>query len=636
LHLQIQELPPNFAKAGVAFINPIQNEPSLKLRFLPADKTVEVPKGSTVLEAAILAGVQVENTCGGKGTCGKCKVQIKAKNLPPFSQVEEKFFAADQLQGGWALACQRTVTEDAMVELCEKKEVHSRKTGITELTGLAALAPSVRKYPVTLPPPSVEDQTPDWERLLKSLPDKVIRFNRPIAATLPGILRQGNFQVTAVVDGDLLLAVEPGHIQDRCFGLAVDIGTTTLVAYLADLNTGRVVAKEAATNPQNVCGADVISRIAYAAGGRERLCLLQEKVVAGINGIIGRVCQEASVGSAEIYQAVVVGNTTMTHLFLGVDPSYLAPAPFVPAFRQMVAVEAREVGLKILPTGTVLVLPIVAGYVGSDTVGVMLAAGADRLPGISLMVDIGTNGELVLAGKGRILTCSTAAGPAFEGAEIKWGMRAAEGAIEGVHIAADVELDVIGVGRPVGICGSGLIDAVAEMLQAGLISSTGRLINCKTQIDSLPPLVGRRLRKDDQGSEFVLTWAQETAIGEDIVLSQKDIRELQLAKGAIRAGIQVLCQEMGISPEDIHRVLLAGAFGNHIKKEKAVAIGLLPPISLDRIASIGNAAGDGARLALLSAPERERAAALASRAEHIELSNRKDFAEEFIKALSFE
>jgi uncharacterized 2Fe-2S/4Fe-4S cluster protein (DUF4445 family) len=607
----------------------------INIYFLPSNKAVQLPPGSTVLEAAVIAGVQLESTCGGKGTCGKCKVQIKAKKLPPSSQVEEKFFTSDQLQSGWALACLRTVTEDAVVELWEKKDVHSRKTGTTGVTAFDALAPSVGKYPVALPPPMVDDQMPDWERLLKALPDKGIRFNRPVAASLPGILRQGNFQVTAVVDGDLLLAVEPGHTKNRCFGLAVDIGTTTLVAYLTDLNTGRVVAKGAATNPQSVCGADVISRITYAAGGPDKLDLLQEKAVTGINGIIGRVCQEASVGPAEIYQAVVVGNTTMIHLFLGVDPSYLAPAPFVPAFRQMVSVAAREVGLKILPTGTVVVLPSVAGYVGSDTVGVMLAAGADRLPGISLMVDIGTNGEIVLAGKGRILTCSTAAGPAFEGAEIKWGMRAAEGAIEGVHIAGDVELAVIGGGQPVGICGSGLIDAVAEMLQAGLINSTGRLVNTKTLIGSLPPQVGRRIRRDGQGNEFVLAWSQETTGGEDIVLSQKDIRELQLAKGAIHAGIKVLMREMGVSVEDITEVLLAGAFGNFINKESALAIGLLPPVPLDKVISVGNAAGEGAKLALISKKERARALALAKAAEHVELSARADFHEEFISSLFF-
>ncbi|MEW6662618.1 MAG: ASKHA domain-containing protein [Bacillota bacterium] len=608
----------------------------IKIHFLPMNKVVEVPPGSTVLQAAILAGVQVESTCGGKGTCGKCKVQIMAGKLPPVSPVEANFFGAGQLSAGWALACQRTVTEDTVVELREKKDVHHRKTGMAGATGFDALAPSVGKYPVMLPPPSVEDQTPDWERLLAALPCAGIRFSRPVAASLPRVLRQGNFRVTAVVDGNSLLAVEPGETRERCFGLAVDIGTTTVVVYLTDLHTGRVVASGATTNPQNVFGADVISRITYAASGPEGLRQLQEKVVAGINSLIDRLSREAKVSTAEIYQAVVVGNTTMSHLFLGIDPTYLAPAPFVPAFRQGVEVEAREVGLNILSTGTVVVLPNVAGYVGSDTVGVMLAAGADRLQGINLMVDIGTNGEIVLAGKGRILTCSTAAGPAFEGAEIKCGMRAAEGAIEGVCISGDVELAVIAGGRPVGICGSGLIDAVAEMLKAGVINSSGRLASTEAQIDRLPPLVRQRLRKSNQGSEFVLAWARDTATGEDIVLSQKDIRELQLAKGAIRAGIQVLCREMGISPGDIHRVLLAGAFGNHIKKESALCIGLLPAVPLDRITSIGNAAGDGARLALLSAAERARAAALASGAEHVELSNRKEFSEEFIKSLSFE
>lgn len=605
----------------------------IKIHFLPVNKVVAVPPGSTILEAAILGGVLLESTCGGKGTCGKCKVRIKAEKLPSFSPDEENFFDAGQLQSGWALACRRTVTEDIVVEIGKNTDICS-KPGMTGIPAEAELAPGVEKRLLVLPAPEVADQTPDWERLLAALPDKDILFSKPVAALLPRILRQGKFTVTAVVGDNSLLAVESGDTRERNFGLAVDIGTTTVVVYLADLNTGRILAKGGEVNPQKVCGADVISRITYAAGSSERLLQLQEKVVAGINSIIERMCREAGVSPVEIYQAVVVGNTTMSHLFLGVDPTYLAPAPFVPAFRQMVRVEAREVGLNIVPTGMVVLLPNIAGYVGSDTVGVMLAAGADRLSEFTLMVDIGTNGEIVLAGKGRILTCSTAAGPAFEGAEIKWGMRAAEGAIDGIRILGDVELSVIGGNRPAGICGSGLIDAVAEMLRAGVISSSGRLASAEAQLSRLPSLVRRRLRKGNQGNEFILAWATETEDGEDIALSQKDIRELQLAKGAIRAGVQVLCREMGISPDDIHRILLAGAFGNNIKKESAVAVGLLPPVPLDRITSIGNAAGDGARMALLSVAERNRAVVLAGRAEHIELSGRRDFTADFIKFLS--
>jgi len=605
------------------------------IKFLPSNHVVQVPVGTTILQAATAAGVQVESTCGGKGTCGKCKVQVLQESPSITSLTEKSFLSASELAAGWVLACQHTLTQDTTVRLQELRDVYKRKTDLVGVVN-TAVAPSVRKYPLILARPSVADQTPDWDRLLAALPVTGIAFSRSVAASLPKTLRQAKFQVTAVLDGNRLLAVEPGDTSGRCYGVAIDIGTTTVVAYLMDLSKGTVVTSGAVTNPQQVFGADVISRITHASKGPESLLQLQEKVIGGLNGIIAQLRQESGVSTEEIYQSVVVGNTTMTHLFLGIDPTFLAPAPFIPVFRQMVEVEARELGLNILGTGNVVVLPSVAGYVGADTVGVMLAAEADRLPGISLIVDIGTNGEMILTGKGRILTCSTAAGPAFEGAEIKYGMRATEGAIEGVSIDEDVELTVIAGGKARGICGSGLIDAIAEMLKVGVIEPSGRYANGPDQLEKIPPLVRGRLRKTERASEFVLVWGKDSATGEDIVLSQKDIRELQLAKGAIMAGIMILLQEMGSSPQEIDRVLLAGAFGNYIKRESALGIGLLPSLPLVRITTIGNAAGDGARMSLVSTEERARAEILAQRAEHVELSTKKDFQVEFIKALAFE
>ncbi|SPF54048.1 2Fe-2S iron-sulfur cluster binding domain protein [Candidatus Desulfosporosinus infrequens] len=594
-----------------------------KITFLPSKKVVQTAAEITILQAAILAGVPIESTCGGKGICGKCQVQVR-EDCPTASEQELS----------WVLACQYFLTQDTLVKLQDPLDAFDRKISFVGLVP-TSLVPSIQKYPVTLTEPSVADQTSDWERLLVALPKLGITFSRSVATSLPKTLRQGKFQVTAVLDGNRLLAVEPSDTAGRCYGLAVDIGTTTVVAYLMNLITGTLVTSGAVTNPQQGFGADVISRITHAAKGPENLLQLQETVMGGLNGIITQLCQASGVSPDEIYQTVVVGNTTMTHLFLGIDPTFLAPAPFIPVFQRTVEVEARELGLKVLGTGTVVVLPSVAGYVGADTVGVMLAAGADRLSGVSLIVDIGTNGEIILTGKGRILTCSTAAGPAFEGAEIKYGMRAAEGAVEGVSIDQDVELTVIGGGKVRGICGSGLIDAIAQMLKVGVISSSGRYENRPLQLEELPPLVRGRLRNTERASEFVLVWGEDSVSGEDIVLSQKDIREMQLAKGAILAGIMVLLQEMGSSPQEIERILLAGAFGNYIKRESALGIGLLPSLPLDRITTIGNAAGDGAKMSLLSTEERARAELLAQRAEHIELSTKKDFQVEFIKALAF-
>ncbi|MEA4901958.1 ASKHA domain-containing protein [Desulfitobacterium sp.] len=590
-----------------------------KVTFLPANKSVEVPNGSTISQAAVAAGIAIESTCGGRGTCGKCKVQI-------LSDAERS--------AGWVLACQYRVHEDLTVTLSESKDAYKRKTRLEQLNSIV-LSPCIHKYLLQLSKPSVKDQIPDWERLVEALPDPNVCFNMQIARNLPKILRQSDFQVTAVLDGHTILAVEPGDTRSRCFGAAIDIGTTTMVVYLLDLNNGQVIDIGAVTNPQRVFGADVISRISYAAQGAEPLRQLQDRVIDGLNGIIAHLCQAQAIDSKEIYHAVVVGNTTMSHLFLGIDPTYLAPAPFIPVFRKAVEVEARELGLNILDTAPVVVLPNIAGYVGADTVGVMLSAKIDLLPGFTLALDIGTNGEMILAGQGRILTCSTAAGPAFEGAEIKHGMRAADGAIEGINITDDVQYVVIGDTKPHGICGSGLIDAIAEIAASGVINAAGRLAIRAKDCEKLPPLLQKRLRQTEQGGEFVIAWAQETETGEDIVLTQKDIRELQLAKGAISAGVEILMTEMGIQKEQLDRVLLAGAFGNYIKKESALRIGLLPPLPIEKISAIGNAAGDGAKMALLSTEERERASVLADRAEHLELSARMDFQEQFIKALSF-
>lgn len=607
----------------------------IKITFLPSNRVVQVEAGTTVLQAATTAGVQVESNCGGKGTCGKCKVQITSESPYLTSPTEKKFLSVSEIETGWVLACQHNLTQDATIRLQEQKDVFQRKTDFAGVV-YANLAPSVRKYPVTLIRPTVEDQTPDWNRLVSSLPvQQSIVFSRSVAATLPKVLREGEFKVTAVLDKNRLLAVEPGDTSNRSFGVAIDIGTTTVVVYLLDLNKGAVIASGAVTNPQQAYGADVISRITHASNGPDQLKELQAKVIGGLNSIIAHLCQDKEIRIEEIYQAVVVGNTTMAHLFLGIDPTYLAPAPFIPVFRETSEVEAKELGLTMLGTGMVVVLPNVAGYVGSDTVGVMLAADADHLPGVSLIVDIGTNGEMILAGKDRILTCSTAAGPAFEGAEIKYGMRAADGAIEGVQITTDVELKIIGESKARGICGSGLIDAIAEMFKVGVIGPSGRYASSPDQLEKLPPLVRERVRKTERASEFVLVWGKDSATGEDIVLTQKDIREMQLAKGAIMAGIMILVEEMGIRPQEIDRVLLAGAFGNYIKKESAVAIGLLPSLPLELIQTIGNAAGDGAKIALLSIEQRVRAEFLAKQAEHIELSNRKEFQDKFIAGLGF-
>lgn len=608
----------------------------VKVTFLPGNKVVEVPKGNTILQAAVSAGEQIESTCGGRGTCGKCKVKLEPGSIDPSIETGKKFISEAEQKEGWVLACRVKVDSDLTVTLkTQQMDAHQRKTQLNQLTDLD-IQPSVQKHFLKMSRPTVQDQTPDWDRLMRALPNGEVQFNRALAVTLPKILHEANFEVTAVVSGNSLLAVELGDTTDRSYGLAIDIGTTTTVAYLMDLNTGKAIASSALTNPQKAYGADVISRITHASKGLAELKQLQDLVISGLNEIITDIIRQRGVKREEIYEAVVVSNTTMSHLFMGIDPTYLAPAPFIPAFRQAIEVEARELGLNILDTGHVFLVPNVAGYVGADTVGVMIAAKIDQLEGNTLAIDIGTNGELILAGGERMLTCSTAAGPAFEGAEIKHGMRAADGAIERVVIKEDVELETISHLKPIGICGSGLIDAVGEMARVGVIQDTGRIVSKPEEMEKLPAKVAERIIKTNEGYEFVIAWAKDSGTGENVVLTQKDVRELQLAKAAIRAGVSILMKDMGISLEQLDRVLLAGAFGNYISKASALQIGLLPNIPIEKIDTVGNAAGDGAKMILLSHVERKKAQDLASHSDHIELSTRADFQDEFVDALSFE
>lgn len=596
---------------------------------------VTVEEGATLLEAAARAGAAVEGNCGGKGTCGKCKVRLTKKSSTEPTETEKKLLSEEEIAGGWVLACQRKVTGNLTAEVPGQSDAFRRKISLTEDDGAIEAEPAIKALELTVDPPSVQDQTADLERLLKKLPEGLHCSHR-LLTSLPQQLRREKFSVTAVLGAERLIAVEPGYTSAHLYGVAFDIGTTTIMGSLHDLNSGKALAIGAATNPQNVFGADVISRITYASssGGLEKL---QRKVIEALNGIIEELVGEAGIDRDKIYEAVAVGNTTMSHLFLGVDPTYLAPAPFIPAYQRPEILEAAEIGLAINPGGQVVVLPNIAGYVGSDTLGVILATGLEQRRDRCAVIDIGTNGELALAAEGRILTCSTAAGPAFEGAQIKHGMRAADGAIEAVKIVGDkLTLKVIGGTAPRGLCGSGLIDAAAELLKAGVIEPSGRLANPETTGRKLPSPLSSRLRPGKGGFGFLLAGSGEGTSGKEVLLTQPDIRELQLAKGAIYAGLQVLLQEAGLEESDLDQVLLAGAFGNYIRKESAREIGLLPSIPLEKIAPVGNAAGRGARMALVSRSERARAFALPDLVEHVELSARADFQEAFIKALPFE
>jgi len=431
------------------------------------------------------------------------------------------------------------------------------------------------------------------------------------------------------------LAVDNNYSADRCFGLSFDVGTTTVVGMLWNLVTGELLEARAESNPQAAHGADVISRIMFAGGGDKNLRLLKDEIIGCLSRIAAAMIKTQGISSDVIYEVTIVGNTTMSHLVVGVDPRQLAVAPFKPVFCDAVEKSAGEFGIRVNPGANVTLLPNIAGHVGSDITADIIASGIAKMKGAHLLIDIGTNGEIVLCRDGESLTCSTAAGPAFEGAAIYQGMRAASGAIERVDMDANgVSIRVIEGLRPIGICGSGILDAVGELWKVGGIDRTGRMLDAgKARENGIPEKLASRLREGMTGREFVLAYNEGM---DDIVITQKDIREVQLAKAAMRAGINLMLQEFDLEKNDIDSIFVAGAFGNHIRTESAVGIGLIPRIGEDKVKYIGNSAGVGAGMALLSRAAMEEAKATAKAVRHVELAANPHFQEAYLAAMSFE
>jgi len=603
------------------------------VRFLPSDISTTVPEGTSFLEAAAAAGLPLRSPCGGQGHCGKCVVQVGC-GADEARPEERRLFNDRELAEGRRLACQAKVIADADVIVPASSLVVEHRVSVEGAFREVLVEPNVCKIPLRLSPPSLEDPRTDLKRVLDAL-GRTVRPTRALGPlrALPGALRCAGDEVTAVTVGDDLVAVEPGDTSDAAHGAAVDIGTTTVVAYLCHLPTGRLASVAADLNPQARYGADVISRLQTAVAEREGAARLSRAIVQLLDDLVGRAADEAGVSRESIYEIAVVGNTCMTHFFLAVAPTGLAEAPFVPAFRCAQRVRAADLGIAVHPEASVFVLPNIGGYVGADTVGMILASELDRGDGVAVAVDIGTNGEIVVAKDGEMCACSTAAGPAFEGARISRGMRAAAGAIDAVAVEDDVDCHVIGDVPARGLCGSGLVDAVAELVRVGVIAESGRMRR-PDELLSHPEKVRHRLIENEDGVQFVLARAEETEDGKPLSLTARDVRETQLAKAAIYAGMDLLLADFGASPGDIDRLLLAGAFGNYIRRESAIGIGLIPALDLDRVESIGNAAGVGARLVLTSTSERRRAEAIARRVKHVALSERDGFYDRFADAMA--
>ena len=605
--------------------------------FEPGGQRCEVPDSQTLLESAQAAGIHVNAPCGGKGQCGGCRVIIPDDPPKPTENCL-RILTAEEIGRNLRLACQVRVTRDLRVVIPEETRLGDQKI-LTEGVGRpVALEPNARKVSVRLEPPTLRDQRADADRLLDALAEQGfsdLHVETKVLRDLPERLRSLDFHPAVVVLGDRVVHLERPTTSEACYGLAVDIGTTTVVGYLVDLVTGKTAAVATRTNPQTAYGDDVVARIEYCGRKKGGLKTLHDLVVGAMNEIIAEVCRRAQIKPSVIYELSAVGNTTMNHLLLGLPVDAIARAPFVPASTSGRWTPARRLGLKTHARSRLYTAPLIGGFVGADTVAVILATGMHESDRLRLAIDVGTNGEIVVGTRERLLACSAAAGPAFEGARIRYGMRAATGAIDRVDLAdGRLALHTIDDAPPVGMCGTGLIDAVAAAIEADLVKPNGTMRPPEELQQRGHALAGRVIRTDSE-TALVLATDGETGIGHPILLTQKDIREVQLAKGAIAAGTRILLDLWGAQASDVEEVYLAGAFGNRVRPERALAIGLLPDLAIGKVRFVGNAAGAGARMLLVNRHLRRVAEDVARGIEHVELSQQADFQSRFADAMFF-
>ena len=605
---------------------------SITITFGPVGGEVKVGQGTNVLNAAIKGGVALRAECGGNGICGKCRIILP--NLDSASKptgIEKKHLSTNELASGYRLACQTFPKRDIHVVIPEETRIGKRKILVRGYERQTKLNPMIRKFHLKLERPSLSDIRSDYERLVEalsiscSLNDLAIDYG--VLRELPDILRDADWNVTATIWGnDKIIAVEAGDTTQKLFGVAVDIGTSKIVGHLVDLTTGKIVSTGYTENPQMPYGADIITRIAFAMEKEINRESLRKAIIEGINKVLRQTCLKAKVEMNQIYQTVLVGNTAMHHLCLGIQPKYTALSPYVPATKSSVDIPAEQLQVEMNRNGVCSFLPIIAGFVGADAVADLIATSFYRLEKVSLLIDIGTNTEVFVGNFKDIVTCSCASGPAFEGARIKHGMKAETGAIESLSLDSDfnVEFKTIGNTKPKGFCGSAMIDIVAEMFKSGIVESKGRISS-----DLKTP----RLRRADKQMEFVIAWANETGINRDIVVTQKDIGEIQLAKAAIFAGCSVLMNARNLEQKNLDRVLVTGSFGNYINPENAKLLGLVPDVATSRIQFVGNTALTGAKMALVSKETRKTAERISKEIRYLELATAPKFSKELTDAM---
>lgn len=607
--------------------------------FAPGVRAVSVPKGTTLLRAAQQAEQEIVATCGARGRCRSCRVQITSGPVPPATLADRVQLGDDEVKERYRLACQAEAWADlgALVAPIFEEvsfQILAETQALRSAAGFTLDSGVYKAFVTPAPPSSEEHPSSDLEEVLHHLDSDPVDVSLDALRRIPSLLRSEPRGLTATLFDHSLLGVEPGDTRAEAFGMAFDIGTTTVVGYLVDLWSGTVAATVSGLNPQAAFGGDLMSRIAFAQEGASNVRQLHTRIIQLLNGQIEEACGKAGTGRERIYKVVVVGNTVMHHLFLGIDPTHVGQAPYAPGVRRCVRVAAHEVGLRLNPPTPVFLLPIVAGFVGADAMGMVLSTRIYESRPARIAVDIGTNGEMVIGSKDGVVACSAPAGPALEGAQLQCGMRAARGAIDQVRIDRAVHYHVIGSGAPLGVCGSGILDAIAGLLEAGVLDASGRLH--PDPPETVPDELRRRVTTLPDGlTAFVLATANETATGKDIVLTQADIRQVQLAKGAIRSGIAML-QRLTNTPDDrLAELMLAGGFGNYLNIHSAIRIGLIPPLPAERVTYVGNAAALGAQMALVSETERRRANELARQIRHVSLATHPEFQDVFLGALQF-
>jgi len=595
-----------------------------QLDFQPVGRKGSFHSDVTLLEAARTLGVDLVSLCGGQGSCKHCKVRLLEGTLSPLTAAERERLTPQELQLGYRLACQAVARSDVKLYVPPESLSAPQRTQLEGQELSIAPDPIVQAFEVHLSPPTLQDLTADEQRLAQALEQqhgvRLTSFDIETLRDLSPRLRSLSWRAQVSVREAECIAVDPAG--SSLVGLAIDLGTTKVAGYLVDLSSGRTMTSKGAMNPQIAYGEDVITRCSRALQAGREAQAIQELATQALRRLAEELCAEVNTRPDSVLDAVVVGNTAMHHLLLRLPVQQLVQAPYVPAVSRALDIKARDLELGLAPGAYVHLLPNIAGYVGSDHVAVILSTELWRAEGVVLALDIGTNTEICLSNNGQMTSVSCASGPAFEGAHIQHGMRAAPGAIEHLRLAEDgIEWQTVAGGVPVGLCGSGTLDALAQLYEHGVLDRSGKM-------GEHP-----RVRDRDGQREFVLIGEEERVGGPAITITQHDVRELQLAKGAIRTGIEALLQACRLTPEDIDEVIIAGAFGNYIDVASAVAIGMFPSLPANRFRQVGNAAGTGARLALVSREQRALAAEIAQHVAYIELAGVSNFQDLFARSL---